>query len=125
MTKNEVKEYLLSGGAFWHWPTGIVIFYDEMYDEDGNPGTFGVTMLDLWKMEPNDLWEGYDPGNDDSIDRDTAARIIAGTPEWLKTDDPMIDKYITLAKACFTEYDNRHMRYTLHKLNQIATFEEE
>ena len=121
MTESEVKDYLLSGGAFWHWPMGIVIFYDEDFDEDGDANTFGVTMLDLWKMKPNDLWEGYNPGNDDSIDRDTAARIIAGTPGWLKTDDPMVSDHITLMKSCALGYRSRDMHYMLDYLNNMAT----
>lgn len=128
MTESEVKDYLLSGGAFWHWPTGIVIFYDEDFDEMCEKSdTFGVSVLNLSEMEPGGfegVWSGYHASNDFSIDRDTAARIIAGTPEWLKTNDQTCSERMLLAKACFHEYA-RAAASTLHKLNQIATFEEE
>ncbi len=83
MTPEEIRNDIEGGACFWHWPTGLLVFYDRDFDTDE---TFGITMLDRGDMRES-VWDGYHPHNDDSISRDTASRIIATTEDWHHTGE--------------------------------------
>lgn len=114
MTKSPTKEEeiineIAAGTCYWHWPTGMVVFHDDDFDEPpirDDSSTFGMSMLVLDELGP-DVWSGYDPNHDADIDRDEVAELIATTIGWVPVGDED-GRYIRLARESVTRYGTDH-----------------
>lgn len=100
MVANGIRNEIENGTCFWHWPTGIIIFHDEGFDEPperDDSTTFGMSMLVLDQIDASP-WDGYNPNHDADINRDEAANLIATTQGWAPVGDGD-EIYIRMAKA--------------------------
>ncbi len=116
MTADEIRSEIETGTCFWHWPTGLIVFHDNDFDEPPereDSTTFGVSMLVLDQIYDSP-WDGYNPNHDEDIDRDKATELIATTQGWVPVGDGD-EVYIRLARASVKRY-GIHPTY---KINEI------
>lgn len=101
INRKAILDVLNEGGAWWHWPCGIIMFKKI----DTNDKMLTVSALDTEAMNDTDIWSGYDETRNIEVDARRLIDLISHTKGWMRADDPASlirydPIYIRLAKTC-------------------------